>query len=170
MAARRWTENAYKRETYVYGSAVKNLAQAPQRLPEQEEKRTLSSRTLENRRRAEKMNIRYVAFLAVVTVAALFICIGYLQLSSEVNGRASRISRMETELKEARMENDANYNRIMKSVNLEEIRQIAIEELHMVYADEGQIVFYDSEDSDYVRQYEDIPEVEKGMFRKYLQD
>lgn len=170
MAARRQTGSVYKRETYVYGSTAKELAAVPERVPQHEERRGLSSRTLENRRRAAKMNIQYVAFLAAATIATLAICIGYLKLRSEVDGRAGRISRMETELKEAKTENDADYNRIMKSVNLEEIRRIATEELHMVYANEGQVIFYDSEESDYVRQYEEIPEAEKKGIRKYLQD
>ncbi len=170
MAARRRTENVYRRETYVYGSAARELAPVPERNLPRKERHTLSSRTLENRRRAAKMNIRYVAFLAAATAATLAICIGYLKLRSEVDGRVGRISRMERELKEVKTENDATYNRIMKGVNLEEIRRIATEELHMVYADESQVIFYDSEESDYVRQYEDIPEMEKKGIGKYLQD
>lgn len=170
MAARRQTGNVDKREIYVYGSAVREFAPAPERISQPEERRGLSSRTLRNRQRAAKMNIQYAAFLVAATIATLVICIGYLQLRSEVDGRAGRISRMETELKDAKTENDADYNRIMKSVNLEEIRRIAKEELHMVYANEGQVIFYDSEESDYVRQYEDIPEAEKKGIGKYLQD
>ena len=170
MATRRQTDNVYRRETYVYGSAVREFAAVPERIERPKEQRGISRRTLENRRRAAKMNIRYVAFLATATVATLAICIGYLQLRSEVDGRTSRINRMEAELKETRMENDANYNRIMKSVNLEEIRRIAMEELHMVYANEDQVILYDAEESDYVRQYEEIPEAEKRGIGKYLQD
>lgn len=168
MAARRQTENVYKRKTYVYGSAARELA--PERAPQREERRSLSSRTLKNRQRVAKMNIQYVAFLAVATVATLMICIGYLKIRSEVDGRAGRIGRMEIQLKEAKAENNADYNRIMKSVNLEEIRRIALEELHMVYANEEQIVFYDSEESDYVRQYGEIPDAEKKGIERYLQD
>ena len=170
MATRRQTDNVYKRETYVYGSVVRELDTVPERIERPEKRRGISSRTLENRRRAAKMNIQYVAFLVAATVATLAICISYLQLRSEVDRRTSRINRMEAELKEAGMENDANYNRIMKSVNLEEIRRIAMEELHMIYANEDQVIFYDAEESDYVRQYEEIPEAEKKGVGKYLQD
>ncbi len=169
MATKRQTENVYRRETYVYGSTVRQLA-APERTERQERRHKISSRTLKNRRRAAKMNIRYVAFLAVETVAALAICIGYLQLRAEVDGRAGRVGRMETQLKDAEAENDAAYNQVMKSVNLEEIRRIAIEELHMVYANNSQVIFYDAEESDYVRQYEDIPEKEKSGIGEFLQD
>lgn len=170
MATRRQTENVYRRETYVYGSTVRQLAAQPERIPQPSKQQRVSSRTLQNRRRVARMNIQYVAFLVVATVATVAICIGYLQLRSEVDGRASRIGRMETQLKDAKAENDATYNRIMKSVNLEEIRRIAIEELHMVYANNDQVIFYDAEESDYVRQYEEIPEEEKSGIGEYLQN
>ena len=47
--------------------------------------------------------------------------------------------------------------RINSNINLEEIKQVAIGEFGMVYAEEGQIVFYENEGSDYVRQIADIP-------------
>ncbi len=170
MATRKRAGNAYSKNEYVYGSAVRKLQAVPKREPERPKKsRSVSSRTLKNRRRAAKMSIQYVIFLSAATIAMLAICIGYLQLRSEVDNRAKRINAMENQLKDAKAENDANYNRIIKSVNLEEIRRIAIEELHMVYADESQIIFYEAEESDYVRQYEDIPEGEKDSLGKYLQ-
>lgn len=48
----------------------------------------------------------------------------------------------------------------MKDVDLEEIRRIATEELGMTYAAKDQVVLYESEESDYVRQYEEIPDEE----------
>lgn len=161
MATVRQTNGFYEKN-YIYGSAVRQEEVAPERI--RRERSRVSERTLENRRRAEKMNLRYVFFLTLATVATLAICIGYLQLRSEVDARSTRITRMETELKDAKAENIATYNRIMKNVNLEEIRRIAIEDLHMVYANKDQVVFYETEESDYVRQYEDIPDTEGSSF------
>ena len=48
--------------------------------------------------------------------------------------------------------NDEEYNRILSSINLEEIKRIAIMELGMVYAQEGQIIEYENESGDYMRQ------------------
>ena len=46
----------------------------------------------------------------------------------------------------------------MKSdVDLEEIKEIAMGQLGMIYAKEGQIETFLSEDSDYVRQLQEIP-------------
>ena len=51
-----------------------------------------------------------------------------------------------------KISNDEEYNRILSSINLEEIKRIAIAELGMVYAQEGQIIEYENESGDYMRQ------------------
>ncbi len=104
------------------------------------------------------------------TVVTLAVVIGYLQLTSEVGNRSKRIHALELQIKDVKAENDANYNDIMKNINLEEIRRVAIEELHMIYAQKDQVIFYETEESDYVRQYEDIPEMEKETLGEYLQN
>ena len=42
--------------------------------------------------------------------------------------------------------------------DLEEVKRIAIQELGMYYAQEGQIISFNGEGSDYVRQTGDIPD------------
>ena len=54
--------------------------------------------------------------------------------------------------------NDENYARAASSVDLEEIRSVAIGELGMRYAKEGQIINVSGEGSDYVRQLAQIQE------------
>ena len=53
--------------------------------------------------------------------------------------------------------NDAAYSKAIVSVDLDKIRDIAINELGMVYANQDQIVTYEKQDKDYVRQYEEVP-------------
>ena len=55
-------------------------------------------------------------------------------------------------------ENNTKYNAIMDSVNLDEIRDKAQTDLGMVYASPQQVVEYDNPATDYVKQYESIPE------------
>lgn len=55
------------------------------------------------------------------------------------------------------MENDAAYDDAVSSVDLGRVKEIAINDLGMIYANEGRIITYDSQSSDYVRQYEDVP-------------
>lgn len=48
--------------------------------------------------------------------------------------------------------NDEEYSRITSNINLEEIKRIAIGELGMTYATEGQVIPYESNSNDYMRQ------------------
>ena len=67
-----------------------------------------------------------------------------------------------------RTENDDEYNRVLSSVDLNQIRKTAIEELGMVYAGADQVVFYDSHTNDYVRQYGEIPQEETSILDSLL--
>ncbi len=42
-------------------------------------------------------------------------------------------------------------------MDLDEVKNIAISKFGMIYANQGQIITYDVQDSDYVRQYDDVP-------------
>ncbi len=48
--------------------------------------------------------------------------------------------------------------RINASIDLDHIYKVATEELGMVYANPEQVLLYDKTESEYVRQYEDIPD------------
>ena len=57
-----------------------------------------------------------------------------------------------------RAENDALETSINTYVDLDYIYDVATKELGMVYANKDQILLYDKTESEYVRQYEDVPE------------
>ena len=65
---------------------------------------------------------------------------------------------LKEELADLKEENTTKYNAVVDSVNLDEIRERAINQLGMTYAAADQIVEYDNPASDYVKQYENIPE------------
>ena len=82
----------------------------------------------------------------------------YLRLQSEITTRSENITVLQRELVSAQEENTTKYNAIMDTINLEQIREKAITEFGMVYAQPGQIIEYKSPTNDYVKQYEAIPE------------
>ena len=67
------------------------------------------------------------------------------------------IELLEKELEQCKAENDALETRIKTDIDLEHIYKVATEELGMVYANKNQVLLYDKTESEYVRQYEDIP-------------
>lgn len=142
-------------EYYIDGSAVrkidvrKEIEAAPI---------TRTSHTVRrNRERAAYMNVGYVAFLALALCAASVILIGYIRLQAENTAALDNIAQKESQLNALRLANDEEYSRIISSVDLEYVKDVAINELGMQYAQEGQIVEVETQGDDYVRQYRDMP-------------
>lgn len=156
--------NAYTdldQQIYVYGNTVRKSEAVPRRreeaIPEQP-KKPASRQVRKNRKKALHMSAGYVLFLAAAAVVGLVVCISFLQLRSEVTVRSKNINALQQELSSLKEENTTKYNSVMDSVNLEEIRDRAVNELGMVYAAEGQVIEYKNPSNDYVKQYEEIPE------------
>ena len=142
--------------SYIEGNTVRYAAgPVPVSMPQ----RQLSRQASWNRERALAMNLRYVVFLSVAAVLAVMVCVNYLKLQSSYTALQKEATRMETQLNTLRIENDTEYNRIMSSVNLEEIKQAAIGRLGMVYVKKEQIETYDASGRDYARQYMEVPDV-----------
>ncbi|MCM1569285.1 MAG: cell division protein FtsL [Roseburia sp.] len=142
-----------RRNAYVYGSAVRKPDVQTQL--QEEPRRRLSHEARKNRDRAHHMSLGYVVFLASALCAAGVVLISYIQLQSELTNKIKTISRLESQLNTMRLTNDEEYHRIVNSVDLEEIKRIAIGELGMTYAKEGQIINYRNAGSDYMRKSAD---------------
>ena len=120
---------------YVQGSAAPKLR--PQTAPKQETRPGKPSgsqsvrsnhRIRRNQERAMYMDLPYVIMLTIASVFTLYLCINYLHVQSSITARMHHIEQMEAELEQLRAENDAL------------------------------VLLYDKTESEYVRQYEDIPE------------
>ncbi|MBQ7586555.1 MAG: cell division protein FtsL [Lachnospiraceae bacterium] len=116
----------------------------------------LSHQTRRNRERARHMNPGYVIFLTLAMIVTVVVCIQYLMLRSDVTNKVKELARLEAQLNEMKAENDDTENRITGAVDLEEVKYRAMNELGMQYAHSDQIVAYECEDTDYVRQLVDI--------------
>lgn len=104
------------------------------------------------------MSPLYFAFLIgaiAVTVAA---CMFLLDIQAEITTQNTNIASMEAELENLTADNNAKESRINSTINLDEIRRIATDELGMVYPTEGQVVYYETASLDYVKQFQDVPE------------
>ncbi len=147
------------RQIYIDGNTVRKLEEIPQVVPRQPRRQVESERTI--RRKKKKVSFQsmvYVAFIAISIAVAGGVLIGYLNLQADITNRMNHISSLQSELNGMRLANDEEYMRIMSDVNLEEIKRVAIQELGMKYAEEGQVITYTGEGSDYVRQYGSVPE------------
>lgn len=138
------------RNEYVYGNTARALR------PIDENVRTPRKVNSKSRRRADKdngMNLGFMVFLVIAMAITGVVCIRYIRLQSDVTAYVDKISSMEIELEELRAENDDYESRIKGTVGLEEIKSRAMNDLGMTYARDEQIVVYESDGTDYVRQY-----------------
>lgn len=143
------TRNAARDNLYVYDSVARDLQ--VRRQLEEEPRRRLSNETRKNRDKALHMNLGYVFFLMGALCVCAVVLINYLQLQSDITTKVKNISSLESTLNTKQLANEEEYNRIISSVDLENIRRIAIGELGMSYAQEGQIITYESTGYDYMR-------------------
>lgn len=151
--------------SYIHGSAAPNWE--PSEREEQLRRRRQQDmgknvkkhhRIRRNQERAMYMDLPYVIMLTLASICTLYLCVNYLHLQSAITARMHNIEAMEEKLEKIRTENDALETSINTSIDLNEIYEIATKELGMVYAKKDQVLLYDKTESEYVRQYEDIPE------------
>lgn len=152
------------RQTYVNGTAARKLQVVEEPRKGSRDRQAHRPRVHHYRReRVRYLSIGYSLFLTAASIVALWVCAGYLQLQADNSARMKNIAALEAQLSELKAENDDEYNRVTSSVDLEEIREIAINELGMVYAGADQVILYDGQGSDYVRQYGEIPKADNGL-------
>ena len=134
---------------YIYD----NLARRPDpvRIMEEGPSRKISNEARKNREKAHHMSLGYVAFLVAALCCAGVVLVNYLQIQSDITRKAESIAVLERDLNDLRLSNDEALNRIESSIDLEEMKRIAIGELGMTYAKEGQIQYYTNEGMDYLR-------------------
>ena len=142
-----------QRSVYVEGNTVRSAWEEPVW-----QSRRLSEETRKNREKALQMNLGYVLFLAAAAILTVAICVNFLRLQATYTSLQKTGTSLEASLSSLKLENDTQYDRIMSSVNLEEIKQKAIDSLGMVYAGADQIVTYQPSSGDYAKQYLDVPD------------
>ena len=158
-------KNSYRRNentrreqsTYIEGNVVRKLDRV-QEVPIQYPTKEVRRNTSKNKEKALYTNLRYMLFLTAALACAAMVLISYIRIQADLTVCVENIAALESELNNRKISNDEDYNRALSSVDLEEVRRIAIGELGMTYAKEGQIINVSGEGSDYVRQLEKIRE------------
>lgn len=137
-----------KNRFYVYGNTALEL----QRQMEEGPVRKPSAEVQKNREKAHHMSMGYLFFLGVALFTSGYILVNYLQMQAELTSLTKSVAAKKSELIDLKADNEEEYNRIISSINLDEIRRVAMGTLGMIYAQEGQIIVYESEQYDYMRQ------------------
>lgn len=163
---------------YIDGSAVRKMeavpdrervpASRPDRRPSarpnvRPEERTgrrpeVKRRISQKADRALAFNARYTVFVASAVFIMVAACIAMLYMETRISNQQNNINNLETELEAIQNDNAAYKMTLDNMYTIDDIYDIATNELGMVYAKKGQIIYYDSADEDYVKQYKDVPE------------
>ncbi|MGN0466921.1 MAG: hypothetical protein ACI4F9_11330 [Lachnospiraceae bacterium] len=165
-------EKRLERYQLIYGNNVRKLDEEVVHIPEPRENQTpvvtnkqtkqkkkrVSSYVKRNREKAMEFNASYTVVLTVALTAIVIICIAYLTGQNKLNTQINLITSKQKELAAIVNENHAKKANLEKSIDLEEIRDFAINSLGLQEPTQSQIIYYDGVNADYVKQYEQVPE------------
>lgn len=147
--------NYYTNE-YISGNTVRKTSPQRERRVETTPVRRNEKRVRTNER-ALTMNAPYVAFLAVVSVVCLLMCVMYLNIQSDISAKRTSISGLKNQISTVQSQNDALHYSINSYVDVDRIYKVATSKLGMSQAMDDQISKYKTSDSGYTVQYGDIP-------------
>lgn len=112
---------------------------------------------MRNRERALGMSRGYVFFLTVCVLIVAASAVLLIMLQSQVTIRMNNVAALQSQVNDLKADNDAKYKRITTSVDLNHVKDIAINELGMSYPTEEQVIYYTIENRNFMDQYRNIP-------------
>ncbi len=163
----------YRRMTYIEGNVVRRMDAMPdnweqdrQQRREREERerkervRRRRQRAIarRNQDRALVMDRSYVAFLTVAAIVTCITAVFYIKLQSDVTIHLENIAALEATVNNLKTDNDVTDKRLATAVQMDTVKDEAMNELGMAYPSQDQIVYYKIDRSDFMSQYGEIPE------------
>lgn len=157
-----YRKNYISYNEYIEGNAVRKekVVEMPQRRERTyvDNQRVRTSKSIyKNREKALHMSASYVFVLAVCSIIMCVVCAKYLSLRDEVTMKTESIADLEIKIESLKARNDSLDYTINSFMDIENISKIAKEELGMIQAGKDQISFYESSESEYMKQYKEIP-------------
>lgn len=158
-AKKRQFEYQNTRTSYIEGNTVRKLNAVPDIRREERPLELPSKGRQEHRQPRALSGVSFTSLLVLTAaiIATLYICVEYLKLQSQVTRMDKTIVSMEQKLSDMTNENDAAYEAINTSYDLNYVYHVAVDELGMVYPNNNKVITYQSSNDDFVEQYEDIP-------------
>ena len=152
-------EERKRQSYYVDGNTVRKIAvpvETPREIEERRPERKSGHRRSYRQSEGLEMSLSYVAFLFVMVIIIVTSCVQYLDLNSQISKTNMEISKMQTVLDTLVTKNDAVEYEIDSYIDVEYIMNTAKEELGMIVAGSEQVKFYESSESEYMNQLNDV--------------
>lgn len=154
-------QNPFGRSNLTDGNTAIKLQMMPNHTQEEIEQSPLKKPVKRpKKRRAVKpnMDIMSLFILCLAIGTTFYACVSYLRVQTNILDQKHQITKLEKTLVNIQNVNLSAKSELNTSLDLKYIYEIATSELGMVYPNEKQIIPYESNRSDYVKQYADIPE------------
>lgn len=156
----------YANEYYTDGNTVRvvraeAVPKPRHRVPAEEQRINTPGNRKAVRTVSGSINLPATILLVAAVMAVVFVGYQYLCLKSSIDVHMDNVKSLETRLENIKNENDALERSIDTSIDLNHVYEVAVGELGMVRAGRDNIIQYDKTESEYVRQYENIPASER---------
>lgn len=151
-----------EKEAYVQGNTVKKLyvaepyTNAPDLEELQEEKKQRRARQRQIHR-ANQINFLYTVAVTGIVAVIFTICYQYLNLQTSVKNNSSQVAQLQSQLNSLKESNDEEEVEVNASIDYNALYNTAVNDLGMVYPNKSQVITYSQGESEYVKQYQDIP-------------
>ena len=156
--------HATMRQAYVYDNTARRLdtampLSAPEKQPRKEDHDEARRRAANHKalQRAHSRNLLYTAAVVGVVAVMFFVCVEYLKLQAEVKTSSSMVASLEEQLNDMTVQNEETELNVNGNIDYDAILDVAVNELGMVYPSRKQVLQYASKESEYVKQYSDVP-------------
>lgn len=152
---------------YIQGSAVRKTEISPAEIspnPQREkrrhadEERRYRRHLAEEKERMREFSPAYMAGFAVIAGLSLFLLGNYVKAEASLYMQSREIQNLQSTWDALVISNDAAEARMESSIDLNAIKDAAMNQYGMVYPDASQIREYEKTEEDYIRQYENIPD------------
>ena len=144
-------ERAPKKKEEVKKPTKKSTKQSIQ-------KRELARQINKNRHRALAITRGYATFLTVAAIMAVVVCVMYLQMNANIMHGSREVAGLRRQLTDITAANEAAYQVVQESIDLERIRIRAVEEMGMISVNEGRIIEYSRPTEVHVFMHHEIPQ------------
>ena len=149
---------------------------APELEPEVREQRKQQEAREQQKKQAKSLKPNFCSNTSIISmillvaaiVVTLYTCLGYLKVQADIVVVNKHIKTLEAELSDLEVRNASAYNAVVESVDFDEVYRVAVTELGMVFPNKSTVLKYDASAEGYVRQFADIPEVDKINILKGL--
>lgn len=150
--SRRTSNNSHR--VYINGNTVRKTNNNPGKY----EKRNFTIIT--NPKYSPKLNpigIKTLIISAMFGIAVFSLALFHLNLQASITASTAKLKKIETECADLEQKNKDAYRDLLATINLNEIREDAINDYGMVYSNQNQTRLLNKNTSNYIMQYSEIP-------------